>query len=101
MMGRQFLAGDTSGEQHIVGDAFALRERLQLLPVRSAPDDHQGRAGHPPADLAERADQHVLALARYQPGQAQHHRPVPQLIAGAQLRTRHRIGGEALDVDSG
>jgi hypothetical protein len=47
-------------------DAVLGREPAQARQVRAAADEQQRRAGHPPAQLRQRAHEHVLALARHQ-----------------------------------
>ncbi len=84
-MGGQFLPRHRAGEPHRVPYALGVRQLLQARPVRAAADDQQHRVRHVGQDLRHRLDQGVLALARHQPGDADHHRPVRQPEPAADL----------------
>ena len=72
-----------------------------MLAVRAAADDHQRGAVDPAPDVGQRLDEHVLALARDQPRYADHGRPLPEAVAGAQFLAGRGVGAEAVDVDAG
>ncbi len=101
-----WCAGSSAGATPSVKITWSATSRL-LASRRSV-----GRYGPPPTitsaapsirDLIvrQRADQHVLALARHQPRQAHDYRPLTQPVACAQLRARTGVRPEPLGVDAG
>ena len=101
VVARQFGARDPAGEHHVGVDTGLGGQSVQGVGVGSAADDHQRRPVHPATDVRPRLDEHVLALAGHQPGDADHHGSLPESVAGAQFGARHRIRFEAVDVDAG
>ncbi len=101
VIGGQVGRRHTAGERDVIGDAETLGQPAQRVQIRTAAGDDQRGTVHPLPDRRQRPDQHVLALARYQPGQAQHRGPLAQTVAGAQLGAADRIGTESFGVDAG
>ena len=69
--------------------------RRSCVAVRAAADEQQRGVRHPSPDRRQRPDQHVLALARHQPGHAHDHRPAGQPVPLPDRPRRPRPGGRS------
>ncbi len=84
-VGRQLLPVDGTGEADGVGDVALGGELAQVLGVGSAADYEQHRVRHGRQDPWHGLDQGVLPLARHEPRDAHHDRPVGEAEPGPDL----------------